>query len=74
MYSYDINVAFGDVLRKYREGRGFTQQEFAEICEISRAYYGRVERGEHSLTVEKCYQIAQALNVRMVDLFTKIQD
>lgn len=74
MYPFDINVAFGDVLRKYREGRGFTQQEFAEICEISRAYYGRVERGEHSLTVEKCYQIAQALNVRMVDLFTKIQD
>ena len=63
MYPYDINVAFGNVLRKYREGRGFTQQEFAEICEISRAYYGRVERGEHSLTVEKCYQIAQALNV-----------
>jgi len=74
MYPYDINVAFGNVLRKYREGRGFTQEEFAEICEISRAYYGRVERGEHSLTVEKCYQIAQALNVRMVDLFTKIQD
>lgn len=74
MYPYDINVAFGNVLRKYREGRGFTQEEFAEICDISRAYYGRVERGEHSLTVEKCYQIAQALNVRMVDLFTKIQD
>mgnify|MGYP003299756942 CR=1 FL=1 len=74
MHPYDINVAFGNVLRKYREGRGFTQEEFAEICEISRAYYGRVERGEHSLTVEKCYQIAQALNVRMVDLFTKIQD
>ena len=74
MYPYDINVAFGNVLRRYREGRGFTQEEFAEICEISRAYYGRVERGEHSLTVEKCYQIAQALNVRMVDLFTKIQD
>ena len=74
MYPYDINVALGNVLRKYREGRGFTQEEFAEICEISRAYYGRVERGEHSLSVEKCYQIAQALNVRMVDLFTKIQD
>ena len=74
MYPYDINVAFGNVLRKYREGRGFTQEEFAEICEISRAYYGRVERGEHSLTVEKCYQIAQALNVRMSDLFAEIQD
>ena len=74
MYLNDVNIAFGDVLRKFREGRGYTQEEFAEICEISRAYYGRIERGEHSVTVEKCYQIAQALNVRMSDLFAEIQD
>lgn len=74
MYLNNVNIAFGDVLRKFREGRGYTQEEFAEICEISRAYYGRIERGEHSLTVEKCYQIAQALNVRMADLFAEIQD
>lgn len=74
MYLNNVNIAFGDVLRKFREGRGYTQEEFAEICEISRAYYGRIERGEHSVTVEKCYQIAQALNVRIADLFTEIQD
>lgn len=74
MYVYNINEAFGDVLRKFREGRGYTQEEFAEICDISRAYYGRIERGEHSLTVEKCHQIAQALNVRLADLFAEIQD
>ena len=74
MYLNNVNIAFGDVLRKFREGRGYTQEEFAEICEISRAYYGRIERGEHSVTVEKCYQITQALNVRMSDLFAEIQD
>lgn len=74
MYLNDVNIAFGDVLRKFREGRGYTQEKFAEICEISRAYYGRIERGEHSVTVEKCYQIAQALNVRLADLFSEMQD
>lgn len=74
MHGYNVNVAFGDVLRKFREGRGYTQEEFAEICNISRAYYGRIERGEHSMTVEKCHQIAQALNVRLADLFAEIQD
>lgn len=29
MYAYNVNVALGNVLRKYREGRGFTQDEFA---------------------------------------------
>lgn len=74
MYTYNVNEALGNILRKYREGRGYTQEEFAAICEISRAYYGRIERGEHSLTVEKCHKIAQALNIRIADLFTELQE
>ena len=65
----NINVEFGNILRKFREGRGLNQDQFAELCGISRAYYGRIERGEHSLTVEKCYMIASALNIRLSDLF-----
>ena len=74
MYSYNVNVALGDVLRKYREGRNLNQDEFAELCGISRAYYGRIERGEHSLTVEKCHRIASALNIRLADLFDGMQE
>ena len=45
----NINIQFGNVLRKVREARGLSQEEFAELCDISRAYYGRIERGEHSI-------------------------
>ena len=41
---------------------------------INRAYYGRIERGEHSLTVEKCQMIATALGVRIADLFTELPE
>ena len=68
MSAYNVNTALGNVLRKYREGRGLPQNEFAELCGISRAYYGRIERGEHSLTVEKCQRISAALNIRLADL------
>ena len=74
MNAYDVNVAFGDILRKFREGRGYSQEEFAERCEISRAYYGRIERGEHCVTIEKCYKIASALNVRIADLFEEMPE
>ena len=74
MYTYNVNEALGNILRKYREGRGYSQEEFAAICEISCAYYGRIERGEHSLTVEKCHKIAQALNIHLADLFTEMQE
>lgn len=74
MYSYDVNVALGNILRRLREGRSLNQEEFAELCGISRAYYGRIERGEHSLTVEKCHRIASALNIQLADLFTEMQE
>jgi len=74
VYSYNVNVALGNILRKYREGRNLNQDEFAELCGISRAYYGRIERGEHSLTVEKCHRIASALNIRLADLFDGMQE
>lgn len=74
MYIYNVNVALGNILRRYRESRKMTQEEFAEYCNISRAYYGRVERGEHSLTVESCQKIANALNIRIVDLFSELQE
>ena len=74
VYVYNVNVAVGNVLRKYREGRNLTQEEFAENCGISRAYYGRIERGEHSLTIEKCQLIASALGVRLADLFSELSE
>ena len=62
-------IAFGDNLRKLRVGRGMTQIEFAEICDISRAYYGRIERGEHGATIDMCFRIANALGMHISDLF-----
>lgn len=56
----NINLQFGNVLRKIREGRCMTQEEFSAFCGISRAYYGRIERGEHSATLEICQKISEA--------------
>ena len=74
MFQYNVNTAFGEIIRKYREGRGFTQEEFSDLCGISRAYFGRIERGEHSITLEKCQKIASALNIRLADLFADLQE
>ncbi len=74
MKSYNVNIALGETIRKLREGRNLSQEQLAELCHISRAYFGRVERGEHSLTIEKCQLIANALNVRLADLFEDLPE
>ena len=68
----NINIQFGNILRKIREGRNMTQEEFAELCGISRAYYGRVERGEHSVTLEFCQKVSEATGLSFVELFDEI--
>lgn len=72
--SHDINFYFGNNLRKFRENKGYSQDDFASLCNISRAYYGRIERGEHSITLDRCALIAQALGVHISDLFLDLPD
>ena len=68
----NINVQFGKILRRVREGRKMSQEEFAEMCGISRAYYGRIERGEHSVTLELCQKILEATGLSFSELFEDI--
>ena len=68
----NINILFGNELRKIRETRGLSQEEFAQLCDISRAYYGRIERGEHSATLDIYKKIADALGFSLAELFVNL--
>lgn len=69
-----VNIHFGEIIRRFREGRGYTQEEFSELCGISRAYYGRIERGEYNVTLNQCHKIATALGVRLHDMFVDMPE
>lgn len=68
----NVNVQFGNILRKIRETRGMTQETFALYCGVSRAYYGRIERGEHSVTLDICQRIADSLGMPVSELFVDL--
>lgn len=68
----NINEKIGLNIRKIRESQGYTQNDFAEECQISRAYYGRIERGEHSITIETCEKICKTLGITLKMLFENI--
>lgn len=67
-----INYYLGNEIRKMREGRGYTQEQFAEMCQISRAYYGRIERGEYNFTVEMYQRIADGFGCHISELFINL--
>lgn len=68
----NINVKVGNKIRYFREKQGYTQNDFAGECQISRAYYGRIERGEHSITLETCEKISKTLGIQIKDFFNDI--
>lgn len=50
-------------VRRYRQARGFSQQDFAHEIEMDRTYYGGVERGERNVSIDNIERIAKGLGI-----------
>ncbi len=55
-------------VRLRRRQAGLTQEQLAEIVEISPAFLGHVERGSRKLSVETLLRLCRALNTTADDL------
>lgn len=64
-----ILLAFGKRVRDEREKRGYSQESFAEVVGVHRTYIGMIERGEKNITLINILKIANALNMKVKDLF-----
>ncbi|WP_412537187.1 helix-turn-helix domain-containing protein [Marinobacter sp. MIT932201] len=62
-------VAFGQQVRKIRKEKGLSQEALADLADIDRSYMGHIERGDQNVTLTKIYQIADALNIPINQLF-----
>lgn len=62
----------GKTIRRLREQRGYSQEEFAHHAGIARTFYGRIERGEQNLSLKTLFQLALYLNVEPADLLKDV--
>ena len=67
----DALVRIGSRIRDLRKERGLSQEAVAELSGLSRAYFGRIERGDADLSVTSLLKIARALNVPAAFLLEK---
>lgn len=61
--------AFGKRLAEVRKSRGLTQQELAEILEVSLVSVGYLETGKRWPRLLTLHRIAACLKVHVADLF-----
>lgn len=59
----------GQQIRRLREAKNASQEKFAGLADIDRAYYGGIERGERNVAALNLIRIADALDVEVGKLF-----
>lgn len=64
----DIKKAFGLALKKVRNSKVLTQEDFSEVS--SRTYISSLERGKKSITLEKLDEIAKVLEIHPLALLS----
>lgn len=61
-------------IKVWREYRGLTQNQLAQIAEISPPYLSQIETGKRTGTTEVLQSIAEALNLSLDDIVIKRKD
>lgn len=56
-------AAMGRRIKKARKAKGLTQEQLAELCDLSTAHIGHVERGSRALSIETLVKIAMVLEI-----------
>jgi len=59
----------GQQIRDRREEKQLSQEDYASLADLDRAYYGGIERGERNVAALNLIKIAEALNVEVGKLF-----
>ena len=59
-----LEKAFGIFLRRFRDERGFSQEQLALQCGYSRNYISQLECGQKSPSLTTIFYLAQTLQVQ----------
>ncbi|HEV3041486.1 MAG TPA: helix-turn-helix transcriptional regulator [Candidatus Angelobacter sp.] len=59
----ELQRAVGAKIRELRMARGWSQETFADICEIHRSHMGEIERGEVDVAISTLAKLAKGLDI-----------
>ncbi|GAB39749.1 helix-turn-helix domain-containing protein [Gordonia sputi] len=65
--------AFADVVRRAREARGLSQEALAERAEVSRPTIARIEGSTNTVTLDRLWALASALDTSATDLIRRTE-
>ena len=69
----NIQVQFGNSVRRLRLQRKVSQETLAHMAGLHTTYVGRIERGRQNISLTNIGKIARALKVKPRELFRGVQ-
>lgn len=63
-------MKFNESLKVIRKSKGFSQEQVADYIGIDTTNYGRIERGQSSITIDRLIQLAELYEMTVVELIT----
>jgi transcriptional regulator with XRE-family HTH domain len=69
----EILKALGQRVRELRAKQGYSQEGFADRCEVHRTFMGTIERGESNLSFQNLVKIARGLGITLSQLLSSIE-
>ena len=70
----NITEILGQRIRYYRKQKNISQEQLAKLADLHPTYIGQIERGEKNASIETIYNIAQGLQIPIVQLLEKIEE
>ena len=67
-----LNRALGNVLRRERNGLGFSQEDLAERAKLHRTYVSQLERGLKSPSLARLEVLADALRIPLAEFVARV--
>ena len=74
MLSMEIAIMIAHNLREIRKNKKMTQSEVAELANITRVTYSRLENARGIVNLQTLLKLAIALNVTVDELLTGVLD
>lgn len=72
MAEEELAKRFGDLVRRLRTEKGYSQEEFSFRVGLHQTYVSSIERGERNVTIQTAQRIARALDISLAGMFEEL--
>jgi transcriptional regulator with XRE-family HTH domain len=62
-YSMNLQKIFGEVIKRLRIERNFSQEALAFKADIDRTYISDIEKGERNISINVAFKLASVMSI-----------